>query len=255
MLPKNIVFMSAHMDGNEELLTKEFLSDIRLTKSGIEQVKIANNFIKENLPDIKFTKLYCSSFIRAIETASYLTCFNPMEWIIHWGLIERDWGDMNNYTPEKKEPYERAFKIKERNPFEWRPYNGESMRDVTIRAQFFLNELENTVGINENVFIVCHEEIMQAFRMILEKKIPQDIYFEKNKCLDNCSMIHYTRGGEVNNLSSTYFDDYKICRYRILNPLKADIGKWKDIEQKKYSIEDLKKIYKNITNLTPHYNM
>lgn len=270
MLPKNIIFMRHGMSesnvvyresrrGNEKLFTDDFYhrddADMRLTRTGIHQAMAASEFIKEKLSDINFTQFYCSSFVRAMETASFLTCFKDPKWIIHWELAERDWGDVNFHTVKsREEEYARAFETKEKNPFEWKPDNGESMRDAAIRAQAFINELEKQQYPNASAMIVCHEEIMRAFRVILEKRTPQDYidleYPDESERLHNCCMIHYTRISPEGG-----YDFGRIGWYRLLDPLNPDrqIGEWHKIEQKTYNTSELRALYKKIKPLHPHY--
>lgn len=272
MLPKNIIFIrhgtsesnvafGKSLQGDESLFTDDFYNrddtDFRLTKSGVEQAKKTNEFIKKTFSNIKFNKFFVSCFIRAIETASYLTCLNA-NWKVHWELAERDWGKVTFYTIKgREEKFKRSFLTKQNNPFEWKPENGENMRDVVLRAQNFLKYLKKEGDENnDNVVIVCHEEMMRAFRFVLEKMIPSDYMELENpkhhEKLHNCSILHYSR---IN--PETNEEDSEIKWFRILSPLKEEnaIGDWNTIQEQLYSCDDLRKMCERIQPIFPHCNL
>ena len=76
----------------------------RLTVSGIEQAKIAGNWIRANIGSIaSFDAVYYSPFLRTRETAAYAVGDEPVVLIHEDRIIERNWGIYGKLTREQQE--------------------------------------------------------------------------------------------------------------------------------------------------------
>ncbi len=155
--------------GDHSLYTEEFQrrfrGDHRLTRRGVKQMKRAGEVLRRNGDD-RFDVYYVSPFIRTLESAGHLG-LPDAQWEIHRHLIERDTGllegrPVNEVIVEHQEQIDKY----DRNPIYYRPPQGESMIDVTVRLRTFFDE--ESIEEDDRVIIVTHARVMWALRMIFE---------------------------------------------------------------------------------------
>ncbi len=170
--------------------------DWRLTNQGIEQAQIAGQWIRKNI-GAHFDRYYVSHYLRALETAGLLNLPNA-KWYKHHYIVERNWGILDRKKPEERaERFALDFESKEINSFYWAPPRGESMLDLCQRIDRLLSTLYRECD-SQDVIIVCHGEIMWAFRIILEKITLHD-YIQLNNSkhphdrIHNCQILQYSR--------------------------------------------------------------
>lgn len=168
----------------------------RLTDRGIEQAGIAGKWIRENIAE-NFFRYYTSEYLRAKETAYHLDLPDAM-WYSEFYLRERDWGLLDVMSQEERwEHYSRELARKEIDGFFWSPPNGESMAQLCLRIDRVLDTLHREC-VNKKVIIVCHGEVMWAFRVRLERMSQEryrtlDTSNHPHDNIHNCQILHYTR--------------------------------------------------------------
>ena len=212
-----------------------------LTKKGVEQARIAGDFLNHLITDGKFwpDRMYVSSYARAMQTAAYL-CLIRSSWIQDSRITERDWGDLDCLTDEERqERFGDAIKMRKVEPFFWAPPNGESFKDLIIRIRDFIDSLHRAEA--QNVFVVCHGEVMKAIRIILCQLTPSeyaDMEFSKDpiKRIHNCQIDHYTRRDP-----STLVDTRRLDWLQVYRPVEdiAIAVSWQKLSRKRFSNEEL----------------
>lgn len=169
-----------------------------LTKKGITQAQASGVFVNElrETQKLRFDRMYVSSYARAMQTALHLG-IPEAEWIVDPRITERDWGDLDSLTEdEREEKFGQALKMRTVEPFFWAPPNGESFKDLIIRIRDFIDSLHRVKA--RNVLVVCHGEVMKAFRIIFLQLTPREyalMEFSKDPLerIHNCQIDHYSR--------------------------------------------------------------
>ena len=195
----NVAVKASKKKGDVHYYTPEFLSrqssKWRLTDKGKKHAEAAGEWLRANFP--KFDRYYSSEYIRALETAALLGLDGAM-WYRELYLRERDrgWFDVISYSALKKE-FAEEFAQWGRSTLFGSPPGGESMADMCMRIDRVLNTLHRECE-NKRVIIVCHGEVMWAFRMRLER-MPQEEWVRLEASTDNADkvfngqVIHYSR--------------------------------------------------------------
>lgn len=228
--------------GDHSLFTPEFdsrhSSSWRLTDRGKVQAKAAGDWIKEKMV-LPFDRHYTSEYIRALETAACLGLPNA-NWYIEPYLRERDYGKLDVMRDDlRQKKYKYYLEQRKRNPLFSIPPNGESMVTVCLRIDRVLNTLHRECG-DKRVIIVCHGEVIDAFRIRLER-----LTEEKYKALANSEdqrdrvyngqIFHYSRRDPETGKLAPHANWVRTIR--LLDP--SFPSEWRRIERPKYSNEDL----------------
>ena len=131
--------------------------DPELTEHGIH---IAHE-LKEELYGINFDNVYSSPLKRALSTASILV--DEQEIIIDDRLKERSYGDWSAKSKEdiKKTIGENSYYAARRG-WETSPPNGESLKDVSVRVEPFIEALPKT----GNILVVSHGNTIRAISVL-----------------------------------------------------------------------------------------
>jgi broad specificity phosphatase PhoE len=240
----NIAFKKER-EGDESCFTDEFLcrhnSDWRLTDKGIKQAKMAGEWIKKNLKF--FHKFYTSEYLRAMETAAYLN-LPEASWIGDFYLRERDNGDLEHYNPiERRNVFKKDIECKKHNDFLYIPTSGESLSQLCLRADRFLHILHTECS-NNRVIVVCHGELIRAFRIRIERKSQkryQELSISENSHhkIFNGQIVHYTRRYYPDGYWSAVSDNMIFVRSVCPNNLHLSSNEWERIERPRYSNRDL----------------
>lgn len=240
------VALHASKNGDNRHLTEEFLtlhsSRWRLSPTGCEQAQITGEWLRENFPE-GFDRYYVSEYARAMETAALLGLPNA-DWMISPYLRERWWGDLDRMSYEERQRvFAQSLADREITPYYWRPPNGEALVEVCARLRPILSALHRECA-GKRVVIVCHGEVMEAFRVELER-LSEHAYLEWEESkktdptqkINNCQIFHYTRrdpSGIPWREISTHLD-----WRRSLCPCKGVEGSWETIERPRYSNAEL----------------
>ena len=234
--------------GDNRFFTEEFKnrhsSKWRLTDKGREQAGKAGEWIRENI-SVKFDRYYTSEYLRAMETAVFLN-FPESLWYAEFYLRERDWGELDVMTEEERRTkFAEALKRKEIDSFYFTPPGGESMAQLCLRIDRILNTLHRECA-GKDVMIVCHGDVMWAFRIRLER-MSQGFYKLLDLSTDffdrihNCQIIHYTRKNPRTGKISPHLDwRMSICPW----DLSKSSNLWHKTRRPKYSTDDLWDIVK-----------
>lgn len=232
--------------GDSSLMTSALLekhsSEIPLTERGIEQAKAAGKWLRENIPgQINFG--VTSDFIRARETAGHLGLSGDI-WEIDPYLVERDHGELDGLTEaEKQEKYGDDYQRRYIHNFYRSPPNGESRLDISLRWDRAMQSLSQRHH-EDRVIIVAHQSIIEAGMMrrlhwtvkqFNEWKQAKDPETEVN----NCQIIHFTRRDPVSQNVIP-----RVRWWRTVCPWNLGVSdpKWRSIEVKLYSSDDLLKM-------------
>lgn len=217
----------------------------RLSVLGKEQAITAGKWlVKEFSKDgVIFDRFIVSEYTRAMETAALLGLPDAV-WYRNFYLAERDWGDLETYSEnERNKKFKDSLSMRLIEPFFWRPPNGESFAELCLRLDRVLNTLHRECE-DKRVIIVCHGEVMRAFRVLLERMSQQrfkGLYLSKEKedSVHNCEIIHYTR----RNPKTKVIEDHAnwLRRIRPTDLPVWDTG-WQKIERPRYTNESLLEI-------------
>jgi len=229
--------------GDHSDYTGEFLrrhnSFWRLTDNGIWQAQEAGRWIREHIGSA-FGRYYTSGYLRAMETAYYLG-LPDANWYADFNLRERDWGSFDSISREERAArFAEVLKERERDGFSWRPPYGESIADVCLRETRVLDTLHRECT-DMDVIIVCHGEIIWAFRILLERLTQRrfnelDASKDTRDRIHNCQVLHYTRVDPVTREVHPYLNWVRsVCP----TDLSLSTNKWQVIDRKRYSNEDL----------------
>lgn len=169
-----------------------------LTRKGEEQAKKAGVFLAElfRSKELHLDRLYTSSFARAMQTAGFLGLPNA-QWHVEDRITERDWGELDKMTDEERwERFAHALHMREVEPLFWAPPGGESFNSLVLRIRDFIASLAR-IGI-ENAVVVCHGEVMKAFRVVFMHLKPWEyakMEFSRESLdrVHNCQIDHYSR--------------------------------------------------------------
>jgi NAD+ kinase len=215
----------------------------RLSQRGREQAVKAGQWLKnEFYGDGKgFGRCITSEFTRAMETAALLD-LPDATWFRNFYITERDWGDLEVCPEdEREEKFGEALRMRKVEPFFWRPPNGESLAELCLRLDRVLLTLHRECS-DMKVIIVCHGEVMRAFRVLLERMPQQrfkEIALNMGDGVYNCEVMHYTRRDPISGAIADHAN-----WMRRIRPTETPIWNrgWQEIKRPKYSNEDLLKI-------------
>lgn len=237
------VAVHASKRGDESFIEREGFRERhsswwRLTGLGVEQAQLAGQWIQTELGP-EFDRYYVSAYTRALETAANLR-LPEARWFIDPNLRERERGREDLLSAAERELAIESARERASTPFYWRPLNGESIAAVCIRVRDFCSTLHREVS-DGKVLIVCHGEVMEAFRVVLERMTHYD-YAEWTNSDDprerihNGQVFHFTRRhpqtGEVSDYPNWWrsisTSDLSLCDPR-----------WREIRRPRFSNADL----------------
>ena len=223
-------------------LNEQHTRSFRLSERGREQATAAGKWLVNEFSanGRGFDRFITSEYVRAMETAGLLGLPNAA-WFRNFYLSERDWGDLETCPEDEREAkYGDALRMRGVEPFFWRPPNGESLAEVCLRLDRVLQTLHRESS-EKRVIIVCHGDVMRAFRVLLER-MPQQrfkqLYLSKEKedGVYNCEVMHYTRRNPETGAIAPYANWMRRVR-----PTDMPIWTtgWQEIERPRYSNQDL----------------
>lgn len=154
-------------------------TDVPLPELGKEQAHKVGKQLKELGYD-HFDGAYTSWLQRSIETLKILLeelGLKDMEYIQHPFLNERHYGTLQGlFHEEMREKYGEEQVQLWRRGYAIRPPNGESLRDVVVRTQFYLNdELLPRVKKGEKILVCAHGNSNRAMVKQLENISDEEI--------------------------------------------------------------------------------
>ncbi|KAF8270376.1 bifunctional 6-phosphofructo-2-kinase/fructose-2,6-bisphosphate 2-phosphatase [Lactarius quietus] len=147
------IFFSRHGESQYNVEGK-IGGDAGLSERGLKYANALPDLIRDNIGDAPLT-VWTSTLKRTIQTASLLP-YTKLTWK---SLDELDAGVCDGMTYEEIElAYPEDFANRDDDKFNYRYRGGESYRDVVIRLEPVIMELER----QENVLVVGHQAILRC---------------------------------------------------------------------------------------------
>ncbi|POS88237.1 Phosphoglycerate mutase-like protein [Erysiphe pulchra] len=140
--------------------------DADLSPRGEEYARLLPELVNNSLRgECRPLTVWTSTLKRTIATARHLPSqYNQLQWK---ALDELDSGVCDNMTyAEIKEKYPEDFEARDHDKYNYRYRGGESYRDVVIRLEPIIMELERS----ENILIVTHQAILRCIYAYLMDK-------------------------------------------------------------------------------------
>lgn len=213
-----------------------------LSERGRQQARATGNWLQENYA--RFSGYYCSPFVRTTETAGLLGLAEAT-WEPDSLLRERYWGDADFRVPENErwEAFRKELEGRWHDPAYWRPPGGESLADVELRVELFLDKLHRAWP-NGSTLVVTHRDAILAFaarvapkpltqwRRELLSKDPRDQ-------INNGQIIHYSRRHPGTGEISARFSWFRsVCPW----DLERSNNEWESISPPNLDTEQLLKL-------------
>lgn len=144
---------------SEYNLTGKIGGDSNLSERGWRYAKKLPEIVLKSLgEENEHTNLtvWTSTLKRTQQTASFLPYKKKLEWK---ALDELDAGECDGMTYEGiEEKFPDDFKARDDNKYEYRYRGGESYRDIVIRLEPIIMELER----QENILIITHQAVLRC---------------------------------------------------------------------------------------------
>ncbi|KAK7676133.1 hypothetical protein QCA50_007887 [Cerrena zonata] len=147
------IFFSRHGESQFNVEGK-IGGDAPLSERGMKYATALPALITDNIGDAPLT-VWTSTLQRTIQTAQHLS-YNKLTWK---SLDELDAGVCDGMTYEEiEQAYPEDFANRDEDKFNYRYRGGESYRDVVIRLEPVIMELER----QENILIIGHQAILRC---------------------------------------------------------------------------------------------
>ncbi|KAI5310881.1 Fructose-2,6-bisphosphatase [Ascosphaera atra] len=153
------IWLSRHGE-SEFNLSGKIGGDANLSPRGEAYAKALPKLLRESgiPPDSKFT-IWTSTLKRTGQTARHLAAEMGWERLEWKALDELDSGMCDGLTYQQiEERYPEDFKARDEDKYNYRYRGGESYKDVVIRLEPIIMELERS----ENVIIVTHQAVLRC---------------------------------------------------------------------------------------------
>lgn len=152
------IWLSRHGE-SEYNLTGQIGGDANLSERGWRYAKKLPDLVLKSLgEENKHTNLtvWTSTLKRTQQTASFLPYNRKLQWK---ALDELDAGECDGMTYEEiEQKFPDDFKARDDNKYEYRYRGGESYRDIVIRLEPIIMELER----QENILIITHQAVLRC---------------------------------------------------------------------------------------------
>jgi len=148
------IWLSRHGESNYNLSGK-IGGDANISSRGEAYARALPGLVKQSVSDGRQLTVWTSTLKRTIQTARFLP-YEKLEWK---ALDELDSGVCDGLTyAEIEERYPEDFAARDEDKYNYRYLGGESYRDVVIRLEPIIMELERS----ENILIVTHQAILRC---------------------------------------------------------------------------------------------
>ncbi|CAK7896092.1 fructose-2,6-bisphosphatase [[Candida] anglica] len=152
------IWLSRHGESNYNL-TGQIGGDADLSERGWRYAKKLPELVLKSLgEENQHTNLtvWTSTLNRTQQTASFLPYQKKLQWK---ALDELDAGECDGMTYEEiEQKFPEDFKARDDNKYEYRYRGGESYRDIVIRLEPIIMELER----QENILIITHQAVLRC---------------------------------------------------------------------------------------------
>ncbi len=170
----------------------------RLSPLGVEQAKLAGDWIRQNIGMIATTYdvVYVSPFMRTFETASYAIGDEDVRLTPEDRIIERDWGLYGQLSrADQQRFYPDTYRHKKENPLYARLDGGESPMDVFARIRDMHSTMHREY-MEGKVLMFTHGDFLTTERYVNERMLPEEwIEMVRDSFLDmrNGTIVDWTR--------------------------------------------------------------
>ncbi|ROT38767.1 fructose-2,6-bisphosphatase [Sodiomyces alkalinus F11] len=139
--------------------------DTSLSPRGEQYARKLPDLVRESVGDDRPLTVWTSTLSRTISTARFLPShYNQLQWK---ALDELDSGVCDGLTyQEIKDRYPDDFAARDEDKYNYRYRGGESYRDVVIRLEPIIMELERS----EDILIVTHQAVLRCIYAYYMKK-------------------------------------------------------------------------------------
>jgi len=188
--------------GVRSCLKSRHTSDFRLSDLVRIQANRTGKIVQEQIGP--FDKMYCSEYVRAIETAAYMNL--PESQFNTSSLIREMDSGSHRGLPHPLQEYEKQM-AELSNGAWWLPYGGvggESFADLSLRMRAFLNHLQETAS-GLRVLVVCHAHVIRAIRSLMEDVKAPEFDSLLRWEIPNCHIRWYTRREATGMLHQQHF--------------------------------------------------
>lgn len=153
------IWLSRHGESQFNL-TGRIGGDADISERGELYARKLPELVAESVGDDRRLTIWTSTLKRTIQTARHLAAsekgYDKLEWK---ALDELDSGVCDGLTyGEIQERYPEDFKARDDDKYNYRYRGGESYRDVVIRLEPIIMELERS----ENILIVTHQAVLRC---------------------------------------------------------------------------------------------
>ena len=153
------IWLSRHGESEYNLAGK-IGGDANISERGELYARKLPELVANSVGDNRHLTIWTSTLKRTIQTAKYLAespnGYDKLEWK---ALDELDSGVCDGLTyGEIHERYPEDFKARDDDKYNYRYRGGESYRDVVIRLEPIIMELERS----ENIIIVTHQAVLRC---------------------------------------------------------------------------------------------
>ncbi|KAI1110143.1 6-phosphofructo-2-kinase [Nemania sp. NC0429] len=158
------VWLSRHGE-SEYNLSGRIGGDADLSSRGKQYARKLPDLVRQSVGDDRPLTVWTSTLKRTIATANFLPAnYNQLQWK---ALDELDAGVCDGMTyQEIKDVYPEDFVARDEDKYNYRYRGGESYRDVVIRLEPIIMELERS----EDILIVTHQAILRCIYAYFMKK-------------------------------------------------------------------------------------
>ena len=224
-----------------EDFSKRHSSTYNLTPQGVKQAKEAGKWLIENVNGGKFDAYYCSTYVRARQTAGYLD-LPDAKWHIRDYIREHDWGNLDAMTDEERwAKYPEAMKKREVSKFYFASPGGESLADMLLRVRVgILTTLYRELP-GGRALVVTHGNVIWPVRIVMEKWLPEEFQALRDRRdpkdkIYNCQIVQYSRIDPKSGKVSEKFDWVRsVCPW----DLSLSHNDWEKVSHKTYSNQEL----------------
>ncbi|KAJ3558630.1 hypothetical protein NM688_g811 [Phlebia brevispora] len=164
------IFFSRHGESQFNVEGK-IGGDSPLSERGMQYANKLPELITDNIGDAPLT-VWTSTLQRTIQTAQFLP-YNKLTWK---SLDELDAGVCDGMTYEEiEQAYPEDFANRDEDKFNYRYRGGESYRDVVVRLEPVIMELER----QENILIIGHQAILRCLYAYFHNLPHEDLPYIK----------------------------------------------------------------------------
>jgi len=225
-------------------------NDFRLTDKGRNQARRAGLLLASEVGT--FDKMYCSEYIRAIETSAEM---NIAEANFTTDMLIREMNSGSFKGMEKPVDDLEEYEEYTRGLAKWWVRKGggagESFADLCLRLRAFLEQLAETAS-GLRVLVVCHANVIKGFRALLEDATRTRFEGIIGWSIPNCHIRWYTRRERAGQIHKKH---YKVITLDMVDPessTRSD-GKCKRTElvihRQMFTTADLHKIARGVPQL------